>query len=309
MALLLHPGPVPVEELLGSVRTELGEMPVRVWPSIGNPRDIQFALVSRVPAGLFAELPSLRLVGSLHAGVDHLLRDPGLGATTPIVRPLPASSDTLMNEYLLAQVMLHHRNGVSYREAQAQALWRRLPIVPIRQRTVGFLGFGAVAEPAGRLLSQIGFDVAAWVRRPRRDGAVPIFDGEGGLRPLLQRSQILINLLPLTPATEDLLDASRLAQLPQGAALINVGRGEHVVECDLVDALDSGHLAGATLDVFREEPLPASSPLWRHSRIVVTPHACRRVDVSAVVAQFAAELRRVEQGMVPLRPVDRQAGY
>jgi glyoxylate/hydroxypyruvate reductase len=309
MVLLLHPGPVPVEELVGAIRTELGDMTVRVWPDIGNPRDIQFALVSRVPAGLLAGLPSLRLVGSLHAGVDHLLRDPGLRAATPIVRPRPTRGDTLMNEYLLAQVMLHHRDGVAYRAAQAQARWQRLPIVSIQQRTVGFLGFGAVAEPAGELLSQIGFDVAAWVRRPRTNASVPVFHGEDGLRHLLQRSQILINLLPLTPATENLLDASRFAQLPQGAALINVGRGEHVVESDLVDALDSGQLAGVTLDVFREEPLPASSPLWRHPGIVVTPHACRRVDVRAVVGQFAAELRRVTQGQPPLCPVDRLAGY
>ena len=309
MALLLHPGPVPLASLREALAARLPGMPVRLWPDVGEPGEVRYALVSRIPAGALAPLRGLRLVGSLHAGIDHLLRDCGLPQHVPLTRPVPAGGDAAMNEYILAQVLSHHRNLPAYARAQREARWQRSAAVPAAERTVGFLGLGAMAAPAADLLRMLGFDVAAWVRRPREDAAFPAFHGAGGLRALAARSQILINLLPLTPATENIIDASLLAQLPRGAALVNVGRGEHVVDADLMAALDSGQLAAATLDVFRHEPLPADSALWRHPGISITPHACRTVDVAGVVAQFAEEVERVERGEAPLRAVDRSAGY
>lgn len=310
MALLVQPGPVPAAELLAALNDQAPGMPVRLWPEVGAPGDIEFALVSRIPAGVLPRLPRLRLVGSLHAGVDQLLHAGGVPSQVPLTRPVPKDGDALMNEYILAQVLSLHRHLPTYAQAQRDRRWHKLPARPLAGLRVGFLGHGAMAAPAARLLGSLGVDVAAWARRPREEaGGVPVFHGQEGLATLLARSQILVNLLPLTAATGNILDAALFARMPRGACLVNVGRGEHLVESDLLAALDRGQLAHAVLDVFREEPLPADSPLWAHAGITITPHACRTVDVRAVVADFLEEVDRVRQGLQPLRVVDREAGY
>lgn len=308
-ALLLYPGPVPVGALKHALQGVLPDISVRVWPDVGDVDDIRFALVSRIPNGALARLPQLALVGSLHAGVDGLLADPTLPSTLPITRPMPADGDLLMSEFILAQVLRHHRDMPAYARAQREARWVKLPILPIAERTVGVLGMGAMGMPASALLSHVGFNVAGWARRPRPSSPWPLFHGEAGLSALLARSHILVNLLPLTPSTRDLVNADLLAQLQPGAAFINVGRGEHVVDADLIDALDSGRLSAASLDVFVEEPLPPESPLWRHPAITITPHAARQVDILSVVGQFASEVRRVQAGLPPVHAVDRESGY
>lgn len=313
--LLIHPGPVPVEALdraLASALATLPEPPAMRWWT-GRETDaeraaVRYALVSRLPAAELARFPALALVGSLHAGVDHLLA--GLPARVPLTRPVPAEDgDPLMNEYVLTQVLRHHRDLPAYAQAQREGRWLRLPLRPARQRRVGVLGLGAMGRAAADTLARAGFDVAGWTRRPRPESPWPVFHGETGLRALLERSEIVVNLLPLTPETRDLLDARRLAWMPRGASLINVGRGEHVVDADLLAALDAGQLGAATLDVFREEPLPPDNPLWRHPAITITPHACRRVDVAEVVAQFVDNLARLRAGQPLARVVDRAAGY
>lgn len=308
-ALLLHAGPVPVAALLSALREHAPDLEVRTWPDIGDPADVEYALVSRIEAGVLPKLSNLRLVGSLHAGVDHLLRPGGVPPQVPLTRPVPQAGDPLMSEYILAQVLSLHRHLPTYATAQRERRWHKLPATPVSRLRVGFLGYGAMAMPAAGLLHLLGFDVAAWARRPREQEAVPVFQGTDGLARMLARTQVLVNLLPLTPATENLIDRSLLYQLPRGASLVNVGRGEHLVEGDLLEALDSGQLAHAVLDVFREEPLPPESALWTHSRITITPHACRTVDVSQVVAGFVAELKRVSNGLPPRHPVDRDVGY
>lgn len=309
MTLLLHCGPVPETRLRFALYEHLAEMPIRVWPHLGNCEDICLALVSRIPEGELAKLPNLRLVGSLHAGVDHLLRADGVPPGIPLTRPVPPHGDRLMSEYVLAQVMSLHRSFPAYAKSQESAHWEKLEILPTSERSVGFLGFGAMAAPAARLVRDVGFRVGAWVRRPRHAADIPLFHGENGLKAMLAQSSIVVNLLPLTDLTVGLIDAGFLGQMQRGSAFVNVGRGDHVVDRDLLAALDSGHLSHAVLDVFRTEPLPAESPFWRHARITVTPHACRVVDVQAVVAQFAQEARRVLSGNRPHHAVDRTAGY
>jgi len=317
--LLLHPGPVPLPALEAALRPRLAALaqPVtmRVWDGTGEaPADtagqIHYALVSRLAPGVLARWPALELVGSLHNGVDHLLADAAFPTHVPLTRPVAgAGGDALMNEFILTQVLRHHRDMPAYAQAQQGQQWLRRDLLPIAERRVGFLGLGSMGLAAASYLHKAGFDVAGWTRRPRADGAVKAFHGDEGLAALLARSDILVNLLPLTPATENLLDARRLALLPPGAALINVGRGQHVVDADLIAALDSGHLAAATLDVFRTEPLPAGDPLWRHPAVTVTPHASRRVPIQEVVTQFVDNIARLQNGQAPQHTVDRDAGY
>jgi glyoxylate/hydroxypyruvate reductase A len=259
---------------------------------------------------VLARLPALQLVGSLHNGVDHLLTDATFPVHVPLTRPVAdAGGDPLMNEFILTQVLRHHRDMPAYAQAQQRQQWLRLELLPVAKRRVGFLGLGSMGLAAALYMQRVGFDVAGWARRPRAQSDVPVFHGDDGLAALLARSDILVNLLPLTPATENLLDAKRLAQLPRGAALVNVGRGQHVVDADLLAALDSGQLAAATLDVFRTEPLPPTDPLWRHPAVTVTPHASRRVPVDDVVAQFVDNIARLQQGLAPQHTVNRTAGY
>ncbi|MBN9409924.1 MAG: glyoxylate/hydroxypyruvate reductase A [Burkholderiales bacterium] len=317
--LLLHPGPVPLPLLEAALRPRLAALPqpvaLRVWDGAGDvPPDLlagaRYALVSRIPAGVLARLSALQLVGSLHNGVDHLLGDVSFPPHVRLTRPVAeAGGDALMNEFILTQVLRHHRDMPAYASAQQRQQWLRLDLLPIARRRVGLLGLGSMGLAAALYLQRVGFDVAGWTRRPREDAGVPVFHGEDGLAALLARSDILVNLLPLTPATQDLLDARRLAQLPRGAALINVGRGQHVVDADLIAALDSGQLAAATLDVFRTEPLPPDDALWGHPAITITPHASRRVPVTDVVAQFTDNIARLQQGLPPQHTVDRDAGY
>lgn len=308
-ALLLHPGPVPVQVLSDALRRELPQLSVRVWPDIGNPLDICYALVSRIPRGVLASLPGLKMVGSLHAGVEHLLAHGMITEGVPITRPVPVNGDRFINEYVLAHVLMHHRNLPHYARLQQESRWEKLPILPISQRAVGVLGMGAMGAPAALLLSQVGFDVAGWARLPRQGYPLPIYSGEDGLKELMERSEILVNLLPLTELTRDLLNAERLGWMPKGSVLINLGRGEHVVDADLLEALDCGRLSAASLDVFRVEPLPPEHPFWRHPALTITPHAARNVDAVEVVRQFAEEVRRHAAGEGLRYAVNRESGY
>lgn len=307
-ALLLHVGPAAAESVTAALRQALPDIEVRLWPSTGDKADIEYALVSRIPAGELAKYPNLRLVGSLHAGADHLLNDPSL-PTVPIVRSAREGGDVLMNEYVLTQVLAHHRDMPAYALNKANGRWAKKEPLPSSARRVGVLGLGSMGLPVAEFLAKFGFDVAGWVRRPRADSAIPAYAGAAGLHSLLRRSEIVVNMLPLTPTTDGILDAEAFAALPRGSAVINVGRGEHIVDADLLDALSSGQISAVTLDVFRQEPLPPEHAFWSRPEITITPHACRRVSVEHVVRDFAANARRLNAGEPLLNEVDRSRGY
>jgi glyoxylate/hydroxypyruvate reductase A len=281
---------------------------LRVWPDIGAPGDIEIAAVGMPPAGALRGLPNLRLIVSLTAGTDALLRDPDLPAV-PIVRAGDPGGDAMMNETALLHVLRHHRHMPDYLRAQQRSEWIRLPIVPSRERKVGVMGLGPIGLAVAQTIAKAGFQVAGWVRRPRPAGEIEVFSGRDGLAAFLARSEIVVNLLPLTAETRGILDAEAFRLLPPAAAVINLGRGEHIVEADLMAALDSGHLAGATLDVFPVEPLPADSALWRHPKITVLPHVARRL----VPAILAPRVRDIVEDFRAGRPlgevVDRARGY
>jgi glyoxylate/hydroxypyruvate reductase A len=206
-------------------------------------------------------------------------------------------------------VLRHHRQIPAYAAAQARAEWVRLDQKLAAERRVGFLGLGIVARPGAERLRDMGFQVAAWTRTPKHAPGIESFHGPDGFAPFLTRSEIIVNLLPVTRATADILDAEAFAALPEGAAVINLGRGEHVVEGDLMAALDSGHLSAATLDVYRVEPLPERDPLWHHPGITVMPHCSRKILPGGIVPQLADGIRKTAAGEIPANTVDRVAGY
>jgi glyoxylate/hydroxypyruvate reductase len=285
------------------------ELEVRVWPEVGNPADIDYALVWRPEPGLLASLPNLKLILSLGAGVDHILCDPRLPRHLPIVRLVDPYMTDAMSEYVVLQVLRLHRQDLDYCAQQKAGIWRELAQKNAAERRVGILGSGELGQDAGRKLGGLGFDVALWSRSERMVEGLACYAGAAALPTLLARSEILVCLLPLTAETEAILNVRNFALLPKGAALINAARGPHLVEEDLIRALDSGQLSAAVLDVFRDEPLRAGHPFWRHPRVVVTPHIAAATNPRTAAPIILDNIRRFEEGRPLLNRVDPVRGY
>jgi glyoxylate/hydroxypyruvate reductase A len=282
---------------------------VRYWPDIGDKAAIDYALVWHPEPGLLASLPNLKLIVSLGAGVDHVLRDPELPARVPILRLVDPYMTQAMSEYVTLQVLRLHRPDVAYRAQQLVAEWREHDQKNAAERSVGILGFGTLGQDAAHKLKAVGLDVAGWSRSAKDVPGFATYAGAAGLDALLARSEILVSLLPMTPETENLLDARLFARLPRGAGVINAGRGRHLVEADLLAALDTGQISAAVLDVFRDEPLPSDHPFWRHPRIVVTPHVAAETHPPTALPIIAQAIADFEVGRPVANLVDGNRGY
>jgi glyoxylate/hydroxypyruvate reductase A len=285
------------------------ELEVRVWPEVGDPAAIDYALVWHPEPGLLASLPNLKLIVSLGAGVDHILRDPDLPRDVPIVRLVDPYMTDAMSEYVSLQVLRLHRQDLDYRAQQGGCIWRELEQKNAAERRVGILGCGALGRVAGIKLKGLGFDVSLWGRSQKALEGLTSYAGQGALPGFLGRSEILVCLLPLTTETQGILNAQAFRLMPKGAALVNAARGGHLVEEDLLVALSTGQLSAAVLDVFRDEPLPAGHPFWRHPRIIVTPHVAAATHPPTASPIILDNIRRFEQGRPLLNRVDPARGY
>ena len=275
-----------------------------------TPTDVGYALSFRPPPGLFKTLPNLKAVFSLGAGVDGFLLDTDYPRHVPLVRFVNQWLTMEMAQYTVLHTLMHHRQQRMFDALQKARQWRQG--VPQRKTTdtrVGILGLGEIGQMAGERLRDLGFPVAGWSRTKKNVPGIESFAGDAELKAFLARTDILTCLLPLTPATQGILDAEAFAAMPVGAAVINAARGGHLVERDLVAALDSNHLSGATLDVFETEPLPESSPLWTHPKVTVTPHVAGRTDPKEA-AQFVIDgMEKMERGETLENTVDLSRGY
>lgn len=272
-----------------------------------DPNRVDYAAMWGAFSGL-ERCPKLKAVISLGAGVDHILAQPAL-AKLPVVRMIDPGLTQGMREFTVFAVLRHHRRMPEFEAQQRTREWRPryVPLAP--KRTVGIMGLGVLGRDAARHLRVVGFQVAGWSRTSRRIPGVRCFAGAKGLAPFLAVSEILVCLLPLTDATREILNAETFAALPRGAAVINLARGAHLRESDLVPALDSGHLSGATLDVFDREPLPAGHPFWAHPKIMVTPHVASLTQRDSGSQFVARTLRSLMAGRKPAGLVDRRRGY
>jgi glyoxylate/hydroxypyruvate reductase A len=298
----------PAEAWRAELRARIPELEVRIWPEVDDPAEIEIALVWRPPPGELARYPNLKAILSLAAGVDGLIADPDL-PDVPIARMVDPSLTRTMTEYVLVAVLRHHRELDRFERAQRAGTWAYAFPPQAAERRVGIMGLGELGAAAAGQLVAHGFQVSGWSRIPKSLEGVVSYAGHGELHPFLHRTDILVCLLPLTAETVGILDAATFAELPHGAFVINVARGRHLVEGDLIEALDSGHLAGATLDVFREEPLPSGNPLWGHPKVLVTPHVASYSVPATAADGVAADIRRVLAGVPPLHRVDRRKGY
>jgi glyoxylate/hydroxypyruvate reductase A len=275
-----------------------------------DPPSVDYALTFRPPPGFLKTLANVKAVFSLGAGVDGILADPDYPRHVPLVRFVDRTLSSEMAQYCVLHVLMHHRMQRFFDRAQAERKWRQA-LLPKRaaQTRIGILGLGEIGTLAAERLRDFDFDVAGWSRARKDVRGAESFAGEAELGAFLSRSDILICLLPLTPDTRGILNAKLFAQLPKDAFVINVARGGHLVEDDLIAAIDSGHLSGATLDVFNTEPLPETSPLWSHPKITVTPHIAA-ISEPRVAAQYVADrIARFERGEPFDNIVDPERGY
>lgn len=287
---------------------------LRVWPDrLGDPRDIAYACAWYQPAGLLATLPSLAAIFSLGAGVDHVLADSAL-PDVPVVRIVDPDLTMRMTEYVMLHVLMHHRRQKLYESQQAARVWFEHGQPPASAVAVGVMGLGVLGSAAAEMLARLGFRVAGWSRTARSSAGIETFHGAGGLDAFLRRTEILVCLLPATASTRGILRLDLLRRLRRdgaagGAFLINAGRGALQVDADVLAALEEGTLAGASLDVFPREPLPAESPFWTHPKVTVTPHNAAASDPGALTANILAQIVRFEAGEPLAHVVDRVTGY
>ncbi len=286
---------------------------IRLWPDHGEKEDIRYALAWNPPEGELATYPNLEVIFSAGAGVEHLLEDPAL-PDLPIVRLVDANLTMRMSEYVTLHVLLHHRRMLEYGAQQRAKEWRLLDQPAAEEVRVGVMGLGELGRDSALKLGALGFKVAGWSRTAKRIEGIEGFAGADGLDGFLARTDILIALLPLTGETAGILNAALFAKLARGGALpgpvlINAGRGGLQAEADILAALEEGTLWAASLDVFETEPLPGTSPLWSHPRVVITPHNASISEGPAVAGYVLEGIAAHERGEALRNLVDKKRGY
>ena len=306
MRIVFHDLTVEPQPWLAQLLLAFPGADIALWQPGAAPAD--YALVWAPPQQLLAEQTALKALFNIAAGVDALMQmrlPPGV----PIFRLDDAGMAVQMAEYVCHAVIRHFRDFDAYAAAQRDACWAQREPRRREDFSVGLLGLGVLGSRVAQALSAFGFPLLGWSRSPKAQDGVQCHHGAAGLNDFLAGSQVLVNLLPLTPETEKLLNRDTLGRLRPGGYLVNVARGAHLVEADLLALLESGQLAGATLDVFRTEPLPPEHPFWHHPRITVTPHVSARTLREESIAQIARKIRALQRGEPIAGVVDPVRGY
>ncbi|MCZ8313757.1 glyoxylate/hydroxypyruvate reductase A [Phreatobacter sp.] len=284
------------------------DIPFSLWPGTGDPRDVRWLATWVPPDDIAATFPNLELVFSVGAGVDQF-DFTKIPPQVPLVRMLEPNIAESMVEYVCLAVLALHRDLPLFLAQQRREVWKEFQITTAARRRVGVMGLGQLGQAALQRLKAFGFPLAGWNRSPRAIDGVEVFTGTEGLPAFLARTDILVCLLPLTDETRGILTADLFAQLPDGAMLVNVGRGGHLVQEDLLAALDTAKLAAAMLDVADPEPLPAGHPLWRHEKVIITPHIASMTHPETAVRFVLDTIARHRRGEPLPGLVDRSRGY
>ncbi|GGY01320.1 glyoxylate/hydroxypyruvate reductase A [Litchfieldella qijiaojingensis] len=284
------------------------EIDFHIWPSTGDPAQVRYLAAWQPPEHLADTFPNLELVFSIGAGVDQFDLS-CIPAHIPVVRMVEAGLVAGMIEYATLAVLAAHRDWLTYIAQQREGVWKPMPVRTASSRRVGVLGMGVLGKAVLEKLHGFGFQCAGWSRSEKDMPGIECFAGEDGLQNFLARTDILVCLLPLTAETRGILSHQLFRHLPQGAVLINLGRGDHLVEADLLDALDNNQLSAAILDVCRVEPLPQNHPIWRHPRILLTPHIASMTQPDTSAEAVLDNIRRHREGLPLIGLVDRERGY
>ncbi|SEJ58923.1 2-hydroxyacid dehydrogenase [Paraburkholderia diazotrophica] len=284
------------------------DMPFRLWPDIGDPAAVHYLAAWQPPADIMQTLPNLKVIFSVGAGIDQF----DLSSVPPhvaVVRMTEPGIAEGMVEYVTQAVLTIHRDLFDYAVQQRERVWLERPVRAASTRRIGVLGLGMLGTAVLNTLRLFGFPCAGWSRSPHEIAGVECYTGIESLDAFLARTDILVCLLPLTDATRGLIGKRVFGALPEGASFINVGRGQHVIQQDLLDALDSGRLHAAILDVTEPEPLPPTHPFWTHPRVRLTPHIASATRPETAVDVVLENLRRHRAGEHMIGEIDRTRGY
>jgi glyoxylate/hydroxypyruvate reductase A len=308
-ALLFQPSGYRHEIWTDHLRRLMPDLDIRTSEDAARAGDIVYCVAWKPKPRSLSAYPNLEVVFSMGAGVDGIVADPTYPKHVPLSRVVDDTLSQGMTEYVVLHTLYWHRRMADLDALQKLHKWRQIAAPRADAVRVGILGFGVLGQAAAQALKALNYKLACWSASPKQFDGVRTFHGPEGLKPFLAETDILVCLLPLTPATRGILNATTFAQLPKGAVIINCARGGHLIEEDLIAALDSDHLRGATLDVFQIEPLPEASPLWTHPKVVVTPHVAAMTDPESFMRHVADTIRRMDQGLKPEHVVDFDRGY
>lgn len=308
MALLYKADPVRGEQWKTLFAEHAPDIEWRAWPDIGDPTDIKYLAAWQAPENLQTLLPNLQVLFALSAGVDQLDLS-RIPPSLPVVRLLDPGITQGMCEYASFAVLGLHRDMLRYRQQQIARCWQAHLLQPAHKRRVGVMGLGTQAQQILATLQPLGFALKGWARSAHRIAGVECFAGREQLPAFLSQCDIVMCVLPLTEQTRGILNRELFRQLPRGAALINMGRGGHLVEEDLLEALDSGQLSGAVLDVVQKEPASADHPFWDHPQILLTPHIAAMTQPESAFGVLLENIRCFERGEPMTGQIDRNKGY
>lgn len=303
-------GPQAIDEWRAQFRAFAPELDVVGWNEDVDPASVDYALVWAPDAGRLATFSNLKLIISAGAGVDHILADPTLPRHLSIARMVTARTQTEMAEFVLTSALMITRGVKRIVDNQSRRHWEVIDSLRVAADVrVGIMGLGHLGVASAQLLSRVGFPVSGWSRGASTLPGLPSYAGQEQLGQFLANTDLLVCLLPATDATRGILNRATLSQLPRSASLINAGRGSHMVAQDLLDALDSGQLDQAILDVFDPEPLPPESPLWSHPGIIITPHCAAIPDRKERARHTALLIAANERGESLPNIYDPLRGY
>jgi len=292
------------------LQQELPNVEVEVYPEIADYTTVDFLLCWKPYAGLVEKFTQLKVIQSLGAGVDHILEtQKNIDPEIQICKIVDERLTVDMWEYILSIVMADLRNLSKYQRQKHDKIWKPKRYRRLCDQTIGLLGLGTIGSFVAHQFTNLGAEVLGWSNSPKNIDDVECFTGRAGLYDLCKRSDYIINLLPLTAQTKDLIDGHFFSQMKASAYFINVGRGGHVVSDELLASLNAKIIRGAALDVFRAEPLPADHPFWIHPDIFITPHIGSRTHIDSVYPQVVENIRRLAKGKDLLHRIDLQKGY
>lgn len=291
------------------LQEELPEYKIEIYPSVEDFNSVKFLVCWKPPHGLIAKFPNLQAIQSLGAGVDHIFESNTIDSKIQVSKIVDDQLTHDMWEHTLSIVLNDMKNLTMYQAQQAQSKWKARRYKRMKDVSIGVLGMGTIGKYVAKNFANLGYRVLGWSKSPKEIEGVYTMEGEKGMKQICHESDYLINILPLTKATKGILNRKFFAVMKSDAFIINVGRGQHLVDEDLIEALDTDMIRGASLDVFQEEPLPETHPFWTHSKIQITPHIASLTHIKSVYPQVVDNIKRVYSNKSILNYIDTEKGY